>query len=269
MEPIRVLVCGALGKMGQEVVRAVSAADGMQVVSVVDVAGEGTDLAHLTGGAPLRVVRDLRKALRDTRPDVMVDFTAPEAVFGNTRTAIEEGVRPVIGSTGLAAEQRQEIARMLEEKELGGLVASNFAIGAVLMMEFARQAAVHLEDVEILEYHHDRKLDAPSGTALTTARKIAEVRRSHRQGHPEETELLEGARGAVYEGIPIHSIRLPGRVAHQEVIFGGLGQILTIRHDSIHRESFMPGVVLAVRRVMDKAGLVDGLEKILWEKDPC
>lgn len=269
MDPIGVMVCGALGNMGREVVRAVWAADGMQVVSAVDVTGEGTDISALNGGMPLRVASGLREALREIRPDVMVDFTAPEAVYENTRIAIEEGVRPVIGSTGLESAQRREIARMLEEKQLGGLVASNFAIGAVLMMEFARQAALHMEDVEILETHHDRKLDAPSGTALTTARKIAEVRRSHRQGHPEEKELLDGARGAEYDGIPIHSIRLPGRVAHQEVIFGGLGQTLTIRHDSIHRESFMPGVVLAIRRVMGTVGLVDGLEKILWEGKEC
>lgn len=264
MENIRVLVCGACGKMGQEVVRAVTAAEGMEVTAAVDLIRQGDNIGDIAGvEVPgVQVTASLAEAIEEGTPDVMVDFTTPESVYRNALQAIRAGVRPVIGATGLSEEQKRDLQEKMEGN-LGGLIASNFAIGAILMMEFAARAARYMPEVEIIEYHHDRKLDAPSGTALSTAALIGQVREAHAQGHPEEKELLEGARGADYEGIRIHSVRLPGRVAHQEVIFGGLGQILTIRHDSINRESFMPGVVLAIRGVMDKDRLLIGLDKLL------
>lgn len=263
MESIRVLVCGAWGRMGQEVVRAVSEADGMSVVAAVDVLHAGQSVESLGGPKDVITTDDLAGTIEQSHPDVMVDFTNPAVVWQNVKTAISLGVRPVIGATGLSDEEVCELDATLKAQGLGGLLASNFAIGAVLMMQFSRQAARYLPDVEIIEYHHDNKLDAPSGTALSTAREIARVRTAHRQGHPDEQELLSGARGASFEGIPIHSVRLAGRVAHQEVIFGSAGQILTIRHDSIDRKSFMPGVVLGVRAVMDRTELVVGLDKLL------
>ncbi|QRN86154.1 4-hydroxy-tetrahydrodipicolinate reductase [Clostridia bacterium] len=263
MKDIRVLVCGAMGKMGQQVIQAVTLAEDMSVVAAVDTQNIGKSLIDLTGDDSVIITGDLAQAIKDTKPDVMVDFTNPKVVYQNVSTAIDLGVHPVIGATGLSKEQTEDLSNRMEEKKLGGLLASNFAIGAILMVEFSKKAAAYMQDVEIIEYHHDKKLDAPSGTSLSTAKAIAEVRKSHKQGHPEEKELLEGARGANYDGIPIHSVRLPGRVAHQEVIFGSLGQILTIRHDSINRESFMPGVLLGIREVCNKEELIVGLEKLL------
>lgn len=257
---IKVLVCGAMGKMGQAVVDAVTEAQGMQLVAAVDINQVGEPLGC---DSSILVEDSLVDAIKAHKPDVMVDFTNPTVVFNNVMCALDYGVRPVIGATGLSEEQKSEIDQKIKAKKMGGLVAANFAIGAILMMEFSKQAAKYLPDVEIIEYHHDNKLDAPSGTSLTTAKAIASVRAPHKQGHPEEEETLTGARGGSYEGIPIHSVRLAGRVAHQEVIFGGIGQILTIRHDSIDRASFMPGVVLAIEAVMEKDCLVDGLDKVM------
>ena len=178
-------------------------------------------------------------------------------------TALKHGTSPVVGTTGLSDEQKAEIAKASEENNTPAFIAPNFAIGAVLLMVMSRQAAKYMPDVEIIELHHDKKLDAPSGTAIQTAAMIAEVRKAHKQGNPDEFEKLKGARGADYEGMHIHSVRLPGYVAHQEVIFGGLGQTLTIRHDSMNRESFMPGVVLAAKKVRSLKGLTVGLDKLL------
>lgn len=258
---IKVLVCGAMGKMGQAVVKAVQDDKDLELVAAVDVTGLGQELGQ--SGPSVLVEKDLQAAIKDKKPDVMVDFTNPQVVLENAKTAIAAGVRPVIGATGLSPADKALLDKRLRSAGLGGLVASNFAIGAILMMDFSRQAAKYLPDVEIIEYHHDNKLDAPSGTSLSTAKAISEVRKEHKQGHPQEEETYAGARGASYEGIPIHSVRLAGRVAHQEVIFGSTGQILTIRHDSIDRESFMPGVVLAVKEVLKLEGLTDGLDQVM------
>jgi 4-hydroxy-tetrahydrodipicolinate reductase len=169
----------------------------------------------------------------------------------------------VIGTTGFSNEDLERLTELAQEKNTGAIIAPNFAIGAILMMKFSQMAAKYLPDVEIIEKHHDQKLDAPSGTALKTAQLITEVREEKRQGHPDEKEDLEGARGAELQGIRIHSVRLPGLVAHQEVMFGGEGQLLTIRHDSMNRASFMPGVKMAVESVMNIEGLVYGLENIM------
>ncbi len=250
--------------MGQAVLKAVQEADGLELVGAVDIKG-GADTGALVGlpANGILVETDLEALLERKNPEVMVDFTRPDVVFGNVMTALKHGTSPVVGTTGLSDEQKAEIAKAAEENNTPAFIAPNFAIGAVLLMLMSRQAAKYMPDVEIIELHHDKKLDAPSGTAIQTAAMIAEVRKEHKQGNPDEFEKLKGARGADYEGMHIHSVRLPGYVAHQEVIFGGLGQTLTIRHDSLNRESFMPGVVLAAKRVRSLKGLTVGLDKLL------
>ena len=259
-----VIVNGACGRMGQAVLKAVQEADGLELVGAVDIKG-GADTGSLVGlpANGILVETDLEALLARKKPEVMVDFTRPDVVFGNVMTALAHKTSPVVGTTGLSDEQKAEIAKAAEENDTPAFIAPNFAIGAVLLMVMSRQAAKYMPDVEIIELHHDKKLDAPSGTAIQTAAMIAEVRKAHKQGNPDEFEKLEGARGADYEGMHIHSVRLPGYVAHQEVIFGGLGQTLTIRHDSLNRESFMPGVVLAAKKVRTLTGLTVGLDKLL------
>ena len=261
---VRVLVSGACGRMGQAVVKAVMEDAELTLVGAVDLKG-GADAGELVGMGKSGVIvaTDLAQAIRDTKPEVMVDFTRPDVVFNDACTALQLGVSPVIGTTGLSAEAKAELAALAEKNNTPVFIAPNFAIGAVLMMLMSRQAAKYMPNVEIIELHHDKKLDAPSGTALQTAEMIREVRQSMQQGHPDEKEKVAGARGAEVDGMHIHSVRLPGYVAHQEVIFGGLGQTLTIRHESMNRESFMPGVVLACKKVRELTGLTIGLDKLL------
>ena len=259
-----VLVNGACGRMGQAVLKAVQEDSELKLVGAVDIKG-GADTGELVGLPKNGVIveADLEAALDRLKPEVMVDFTRPDVVFANVVTALKHKVSPVVGTTGLSDEQKAEIKRLAEENATPAFIAPNFAIGAVLMMVMCKQAAKYMPDVEIIELHHDKKLDAPSGTAVQTAAMIAEVREKHQQGNPDESEKIAGARGADYEGMHIHSVRLPGYVAHQEGIFGGLGQTLTIRHDSLNRESFMPGVVLAAKKVSKLQGLTVGLDKLL------
>ena len=247
---IGVFVSGAKGRMGREVVRAVRASDGLDLVGEADL---GDDLGRM---------------LEESRPRAMVDFTIPDAAMGNIRIAISRGVVPIVGTTGLSASDRDEIATLCREHSTGCLIAPNFALGAVLMMRFAQEAARYFPDAEVIEMHHEKKLDAPSGTAALTAEMIAQGRQSAPTPLPAAAfEKLAGARGARGEGdIPVHSVRLPGFVASQMVIFGGEGQTLTIRHDSIDRASFMPGVVYAIRqvdRLQASAELVYCLEHLL------
>lgn len=252
---IKVLVSGALGRMGRTVVDAVKNDSELELVGAVDIFGGEVD--------GMKVETDLNSALENCNPDVMVDFTRPDSVFKNVMIALEKKVSPVVGTTGLSDEQKNQIREAAEKNNTPAFIAPNFAIGAVLMMLLSQKVAKYMPDVEIIELHHDKKLDAPSGTAELTAKMIAEVREKHFQGNPDETEKIPHARGADYEGMKIHSVRLPGYVAHQEVIFGGLGQTLTIRHDSMGRDSFMPGVVLACKKVRELKGLTVGLDKIL------
>jgi 4-hydroxy-tetrahydrodipicolinate reductase len=269
---MKVVVTGAAGRMGREVVRAVQEAEGLELAAAVDRHNIGEDSGVLAGAGSnqIPIEADLKAALERTQPQVMVDFTLPDSVLENLRLALSRGVSPVVGTTGLSADNLAEIDRLAKAQGIGAFVAPNFAIGAVLMMQFAAQAAKYLPDVEIIELHHEKKLDSPSGTALLTAQKIGEARRAAQaQPVPAPGGLVEkapGARGARAEttgDVPVHSVRLPGFVAHQEVIFGGIGQILTLRHDSIDRRSFMPGVILAVRKVRELNGLVIGLENLL------
>lgn len=252
---IKVLVNGALGRMGRTVCGAVNADSELELVGAVD--------AYAGEVEGMKVETNLDAALKRLAPDVMVDFTRPNVVFDNVMIALANKVAPVVGTTGLSDEAKEKIRALAEANDTPAFIAPNFALGAVLMMLMAQKVARYMPDVEIIELHHDKKLDAPSGTAELTAKMIAEVRPSHKQGNPDEVERLEHVRGAEVDGIRIHSVRLPGYVAHQEVIFGGLGQTLTIRHDSTGRDSFMPGVVLACKKVLNLRGLTVGLDKIL------
>ncbi len=258
------IVSGACGKMGRSVLSAVYHDQDLELVGAVDI-HSGNDIGELIGIEKTGIVveSNLQELINNTKPDVMVDFTKPSVVMQNARIALKNGVYPVIGTTGLSDDDKFEIDALCKTHQVGAFIAPNFAIGAVLMIKMSREVAKYLPNVEIIELHHDQKLDAPSGTALHTAEAICEVRESMPQGHPDEVEKINGARGGEYDGIRIHSVRLPGYVAHQEVIFGGLGQTLTIRHDSINRDSFMPGVVLACKKVIHLNKLVCGLENIL------
>ncbi|QJW47830.1 4-hydroxy-tetrahydrodipicolinate reductase [bacterium BFN5] len=262
---IRVMVCGAYGKMGLEVLKAVHRDKQLSIVGAVDVKSDFSDVGELIGIGKngVTVGNDLATVINETKPQVMVDFTNPEAVMNNIRTAIKNGVCPVVGTTGLSDNDIMEIEQLCRTYKVNALISPNFSIGAILMMRLSQEAAKYMPHVEIIELHHDQKLDAPSGTAIRTAELIAKSRGYLKQGHPDEFEKYEGSRGGDLSGIRMHSVRLPGYVAHQEVIFGGLGQTLTIRHDSISRESFMPGVVLACKKVLTLDGLVCGLEHIL------
>lgn len=261
---INILVNGACGRMGQAVVKTVIEDNELNLVAAVDIAG-GKDAGELVGLKANGVIieTDLKEAINSKKPQVMVDFTRPDVVFDNVKTALELKVAPVVGTTGLTDEQKKELEKIAKENDTPIFIAPNFAIGAVLMMLMSKQAAKYLPNVEIIELHHDKKLDAPSGTAVQTAEMIKEVRKSMKQGHPDEKEKLQGARGAEVDGMHIHSVRLPGFVAHQQVIFGGLGETLTIRHDSMDRMSFMPGVALACKKVLGLKGMTIGLDKIM------
>lgn len=258
---IDVIVSGAAGKMGSEVVKAVSDAEGMRVVAMVDPGFADTVSGHDSVNAIARFT-NLEAAIKKTDPAVMVDFTHPDVVEANLRTALAAGLDCVCGTTGLSQQQLQSLSAQAPE-DCCLFMAPNFAIGAVLMMRFAAQAARYMPQAEIIELHHDKKVDAPSGTALRTASLIAQARCGASAAYPDAGGEEQKARGAMIENIPVHSVRLPGLVAHQEVIFGDIGQTLSIRHDSIDRASFMPGVVLAIREVTGRSGLIVGLEALM------
>src|SRR3954452_2894694 len=239
---IEVGVLGAQGRMGSEVCRAVEAADYVRLVASVD-AGDDRE--------PLRAAQ------------VVVDFTTPDVVMDNLQWCVEAGIHAVVGTTGFDADRLSQVRKWLgDSPRSGGLIAPNFGIAAVLMMRFAAVAASHFDSVEIVELHHPNKVDAPSGTARRTAELIAQAR--NRRASPDATtEEIDGARGADVSGVHVHAVRLAGLVAHQEVLLGGHGETLTIRHDSLSRESFMPGVLLGVRWVVEHPGLTVGIEDAL------
>ena len=259
---ITVLVSGALGRMGTEICKAVDGAEDMELVGGIDImAAPGTTVGD--AGAP--VFNDLSAAIDAVHPDVMIDFTRPDAAEANLRCALGKGVHCVLGTTGLSEEKLAEIYEQSAAEGAHLFHAPNFTTGAVLMMLFSAQAAKYFPDAEVIELHHDGKKDAPSGTAIRTARMIAANKREASTAPGKETELegFAGARGALVEGVPVHSVRTAGYVAHQEVIFGSMGQTLTIRHDSIDRSSYMPGILMAVRAVGDIDGLLIGLENLM------
>ncbi|HET6781666.1 MAG TPA: 4-hydroxy-tetrahydrodipicolinate reductase [bacterium] len=262
---IRVAIAGAAGRMGRASVRTIAKQDDMSIVAALGRANQvGRDAGEVAGGAPInvKITESLDEALA-SGVDVLVDFAPGAAAVAHARAAIASGVSPVIGGTGMSSQEINELTGLSEARRVGAVVAPNFAVGAVLMMEFSRQAARYFPHAEIIELHHDRKRDAPSGTAVKTASLIAAGRVGTPPSPVAEEETIAGARGGRAEGVRVHSVRLPGLVAHQEVIFGGSGQTLTIRHDSITEESFMPGLLLAVRKVRSLPGLVYGLEKLL------
>ncbi|MDN3649111.1 4-hydroxy-tetrahydrodipicolinate reductase [Reinekea marina] len=241
---IKVLVNGANGRMGSEVVNAISRDAELELVGAID---RDTNLAS---------------AIQELSPQVVVDFTIASAGFENTKTIINAGVCPVVGTSGFQEAQVNELKALAAEKKLGGLIAPNFSVGAVLMMKFAAEAAKYLPDVEVIEAHSTQKEESPSGTALRTAEMIAQARTRSAE-KTSEKELIEGARGATLHEVPLHSIRLPGVVAQQTVMFGGLSETLKIEHNSQHRSSFMPGVCLACKKVVDEQELHYGLEYLL------
>lgn len=260
MDKIKVVVTGACGRMGRETCKAVSGADDIQLVGACDVTFPGRSLADIVGGGvpDVLIQEDLDSLIAETKPDVIVDFTTPATVLDNVRKAASSATSIIVGTTGVTPKDLAAEDELARKSGSCIFVVPNFAIGAVLMMKFASEAAKYLPSVEIIELHHDKKLDAPSGTSLITADMVASAR-----GEVTTAESQPPARGLEHKGVRIHSVRLPGLVAHQEVIFGGEGQTLTIRHDSLDRSSFMPGVLLAIRKAKDIRGLVYGLDKIL------
>ncbi|MFH1684019.1 MAG: 4-hydroxy-tetrahydrodipicolinate reductase [Candidatus Margulisiibacteriota bacterium] len=245
MAKIKVLVNGAKGKMGSETVKAVLNVEDLELVGQTDL-GE-----------------DLAQAIQDTKAEVVVDFTHPSSALKNVKTILQNKAHAIVGTTGLSTANLAELAKMCSKYKVNCVVAPNFAVGAILMMKFAKEAAHYMPEVEIIELHHDQKADAPSGTAIKTAELILADRKNVKRKAIKSIEKVKNARGGTMGDIHIHSVRLQGFVAHQEVIFGGLGQTLKIRHDSISRESFMPGVVMAIRKVKNIKGLVYGLENLL------
>lgn len=242
---LNVIINGARGKMGQEAVIAISAEQSLNLIGQLD---------HCD---------NLADAINTLKPDVVVDLTSAQSVYNNTKTIISNRACPVIGSSGLLENQIIELQRLAKDLKISGLIVPNFSIGAVLMMQFAETAAKYFSQVEIIERHHPNKLDAPSGTAIRTAELISHTLNNKDIHNNKSKELIPNALGANYKNIPIHSLRLSGSVAHQTVLFGGIDETLTIQHDSIHRKSFMPGVILACQKAPFLNGLEVGLDKVM------
>lgn len=269
---IPVVVNGAAGKMGREVIKAVSQAKDMQLVGAVDRNPQylGQDAGEVAGCGPLEVpiLNELQGVLvmatQEKIQGVMVDFTHPDGVYENIRSAIAYGIRPVVGTTGLSVEQIKDLADFADKSSTGVILAPNFSLGVILLQQAAINASKYFDHVEIIELHHNQKADAPSGTAIQTAQLLSGLGKTYNPQIVPETEKLPGARGSIADdNIRIHSIRLPGLIAHQEVIFGAAGQIYTLRHDTSDRACYMPGVLLAIRKVTELKSLVYGLEKVL------
>ena len=248
---IKVAVCGALGKMGKEVCETVNAQSDMELVARIDILGDDT-------------YKSIQDAAKENNIDVLVDFTQPKSIYENAKYCLNNGIKIVIGTTGLKDEEIEDLKILSKEINTGCFIAPNFSTGAVLMMMFARQAAKYFDNAEIIELHHNQKKDAPSGTAIKTALMMSEENSDFTKGNCPETETIKGARGGIsYNNIHIHSVRMPGYVASQEVLLGSNGQILKIRHDSIDRKCYMDGVMLALRHVVNKNSFTYGLEHIL------
>lgn len=262
---IKIIVAGFKGKMGSTSMNMVLENPKFELVGVLDPFATEKNINEINGYQEydVPVFTDKETLVAQVSADAWIDFTIPKVAFINTKFALENKIAPVVGTTGFTEEQVAELQELSKAQKTGGLIAPNFTVGAVLMMEFAKRAAVYFPDVEIIEMHHDNKLDAPSGTAIKTAEMMAEVREPKHQGHIDEKESIPGARGADYQGMRIHSVRLPGLIAHQEVQFGSIGEGLTIRHDSYDRSSFMTGVALGCEKVVELSELVYGLEHLL------
>lgn len=256
----KVLVAGFTGAMGQKAVNLVNSLDNFELVAGMSpTATNDPQKYNLPAGA--KIYQSLAE-IPDLAADIWIDFTTPKAVYDNIKFALEHHISPVVGTTGMSDEQEAELIKISQKEKVGGLIAPNFGMSAVLLMKFAKEAAKYFPDAEIIEMHHADKKDAPSGTALATAKMIAKNRPEHETA-PDEVETLENVRGGDYQGIKIHSVRLPGYIAHEQVLFGGPGEALTIRQDSFDRESFMGGVKVALEKVDQLDELVVGLENIL------
>lgn len=267
---IKVVLCGALGKMGKVIGKAIASTEDMELIGAVDPKGVGIDYGKVINLENISLsVKESIEEFSDLPFDLIVDFTNPESAYKNASFSIDLGKKVVLGTTGLSKDMIEDIKRKTEEKKTATLIAPNFALGAVLMIQVARKLVKYFPDVEIIELHHNEKIDAPSGTAITTAEILAEEMRKRNLAHfdPTKVEKLSGSRGGKLDSINIHSIRLPGLVAHQEIIFGGLGQILTIRHDATSRECYIPGVLLGIREIYKRTGFFYGLETILEKEE--
>lgn len=247
---IQVAVCGSNGKMGKEVVRAVQNDSELELAAQIDIC-DGQ-------------FSSIEEALKECKIDVLVDFTQPSSIYQNALYCLNNGINIVIGTTGLSDEQISSLKELSEKNKVSCFIAPNFSTGAVLMMMFAKQAAKYFDNAEIIELHHNQKKDAPSGTAVKTALMMSEVNPDFASGNCPETETIKGSRGGTsYSNIHIHSVRMPGYIASQEVLFGSSGQTFKIRHDSMNRECYMPGVLMAVKHVMKQPEFVYGLENIM------
>jgi 4-hydroxy-tetrahydrodipicolinate reductase len=247
---IKVAVCGANGKMGKEVVNAVTNAEDMELVAKIDIVNGDFS--------------SIEQAKSSKKIDILVDFTQPKSIFENAKFCLTNNIHIVIGTTGLSDNQIKELEELSNKNNTACFIAPNFSTGAVLMMMFAKMASKYFNNAEIIELHHNQKKDAPSGTAVKTALMMAENNEDFTQGNCPETETIQGARGGTsYNNIHIHSVRMPGYIASQEVILGASGQILTIRHDSMNRECYMPGVLLAIRHAYENKQFVYGLDNIM------
>ncbi len=248
---IKVAVCGALGKMGKEVVEAVETCPQTELVAKIDIAAEN-------------MYHSIEEAQRVCEIDVLIDFTQPKSIYANALYCLNNNIKIVIGTTGLKDNEIEELKTLSEKNNTGCFIAPNFSTGAVLMMMFAKQAAKYFDNAEIIELHHNQKKDAPSGTAIKTALMMSEEKSTFASGNCTETETISGARGGTsYSDIHIHSVRMPGYIASQEVILGASGQIMTIRHDTMDRKCYMQGILLAVRHVAENNDFVYGLDNIM------
>ena len=266
MSNIKVGVVGALGKMGREVVKAVCYNENTELVLAVDMFNVGSDVGEIVFNKKIdvKIEADLKLAIESKNVDVIVDFTQPSTIYNNAKIILNSKVNLVVGTTGLTDEQLEELKTLTDKNQVSTLIAPNFSTGAVLLMMFSKMAAKYFDNAEIIELHHNQKKDAPSGTAIKTAKMIASVKDNFEAGNCEEVELIKGARGAKTESnVRVHSVRMPGYIASQEVIFGSSGQVFKIRHDSMDRKCYMQGVLLAVKHVAQNNDFVYGLENIL------
>jgi len=261
----KILVTGASGRMGQETIKAILNEPELSLVGAIDVSNESVDIGLIIGNKEIgiKIQSNLEEALDILRPDVLVDFTSANVSYKILSQALSKGCGVITGTTGFTEEQIASLKEIAEKNNANILIVPNFAIGAVLMMKFSQEAGKYFQNVEIVEMHHENKKDSPSGTAIKTAEMILKNSKNFNEGLPESIENIKHCRGGKVGNINIHSIRLPGFVASQEVIFGGLGQTLTITHQTINRESFMPGVVFAIKQFNKVNGFVYGLENLL------
>ncbi len=266
--PIKLAIAGINGRMGRAIARAILANPEIELVGAfgrTNAAYVGQDIGNLTStpNTGVLISNEFKDLLNQSNPDVLLDFTQAESAVKTAELALDNGVRPVIGTSGISSGEIRKLAARASAKNLGAMLVPNFSIGAVLMMEFSRQAANFFKHVEIVEMHHTRKIDAPSGTAMATAAKLASSQKEFNCPEVKEKELLAGSRGGqTSSGVRVHSLRLPGLISHQEVIFGAAGEILTIRHDSFNTECFIPGILMAINGVVSLTGLVVGLENL-------